>query len=130
MTMKTEVATNMNTTALTAHNSVLRGKRVLLVGGDPRPSQQQAMEDGLGVAELRWLETRPTTSLSRLRKYVASEQYDVVIVAVRWARYGFGGLAKVCRRHGIAFVRLPSGINSDQIAFQARDQIGQRLSAL
>ncbi|MBL8820629.1 MAG: hypothetical protein JNL58_31695 [Planctomyces sp.] len=107
--------------------SVLHGQRVLLIGGDPRPGQQRAIASELKLTHFRWMETRRTTSINRLRKIVASEQFDVVIVALRWARYSFSELSHMCRQHGIAFVRLPGGMNPGQIAFQANEQIGRQL---
>lgn len=107
--------------------SILRGKRVLLLGGDPRSHQQKAIENQLELDQLKWFGTRKSTALGRLQRIVANETCDCVVLALRWASHSYSEVALICRHRGIPFLRLPGGISPAQIAHQAGMQISHRL---
>ncbi len=106
----------------------LKGKRVLLLGGDPRPYQKDKIEHELGLSYLWWIETRANTSVERLERVIAGDDFDLVVIALRWARYRFSGLVNTCSNRGIPFLRMPGGISPAQILHQASLQVSQRLS--
>lgn len=104
----------------------LRGKVVVMVGGDERPQHRAAIEKAFELKELRWLATRPHESHSKLVPNVVRSDVDVVMLLIRWASHSFGDLRDTCENHDKAFIRLPRGYNPSSIAHEFMQQVGRR----
>lgn len=107
--------------------ALLRGKVVVLIGGDRRPGAAEALERALGLEELRWVETRPHEPVSHFESDVSRADVDVVMLAIRWTSHSHGEVQKMCEQHGKPFVRLPGGYGPSQVALQVMGQISDRL---
>jgi hypothetical protein len=108
---------------------LLRGRNVVLIGGDRRPYAQEALRETFGLKELVWLDTREHQSIEGFEPYVARPDVAVVLLAIRWSSHSFGEVKDFCDKHGKPLVRLPSGYNPNQVAFQVLAQCGERLQA-
>ncbi|MGD9691320.1 MAG: hypothetical protein AB7G17_00595 [Phycisphaerales bacterium] len=106
---------------------ILRGKVVVLIGGERRPGAAEALERSLALEELRWVETKPHESVSKFESDVSRPDVDVVLLAIRWTSHSHGDVQKMCERYGKAFVRLPGGYSPSQVAMQVIGQVSDRL---
>lgn len=106
---------------------LLKGSSMVLIGGDRRPSAQQAIKDAFALQDLIWIATREHQSIDVLEPYVARPDVAVVVLAIRWASHSFGDVQDFCDRHGKPLVRLPAGYNPNQVAIQIMQQASRRL---
>lgn len=108
--------------------NLLRGKKVLLVGGHRRPQAQRALEEAFELEELIWPSTDKHESLSVFEPDVAKPGVAVVIMAIRWSSHSYGELKALCDKYDKLFVRLKAGYNANQVARAILDQAGIELA--
>ena len=108
--------------------TLLEGGVMVLIGGDVRPHTQRALERDLGLAEVRWCETRAGMPLDRVESEIHRDDVTVVVLAIRWSSHIYGSFAEVCKQIDVPFVRLKAGYNSSQVARHVLDQAGDRLA--
>jgi hypothetical protein len=106
---------------------LLRGRKVVLIGGTRRPHIEAALQSALGVM-LDWIETREHESLAGFEQHVARPAVELVLLAIRWSSHSYGEVKLFCDRHGKLFVRLPGGLSPNQVAAQILAQCGERLA--
>lgn len=106
---------------------LLRGKSLVLIGGDRRGGAYQVIKDAFGLKELIWIETREHQSIDGFESYVARPEVAVVLLAIRWASHSYGEVREFCDRHGKPLVRLPGGYGLNQVAAQIMSQCSGRL---
>jgi len=104
-------------------NRWLRGKRVVLIGGDRRPRAKAALEAAFELAELDWLSSRSHQSFYDFESAIAHPTAALVLLAIRWSSHSFGEVKTLCDRYGKPFVRLPGGYNPEQVAQQIVQQV-------
>ncbi len=126
-----EVAPSGPRTDIQRVADVLRGKTMLIVGGDPRREHAERLRAAFELAEVLWPETRETSpSFSIFEPYVARPEVALVLLLIKWNRHGVTEeLPAVCERHAKPVVRLTAGYNPDQVAAQILKQAGKRLGA-
>ena len=107
--------------------TVLAGKRVVLIGGDERPTRRDAIVRALDLAELHWVATKSGGSRESIQAAVSRDDVAVVLLLIRWASHGYGDYCEVCRRFGKPFVRLPGGYSANTIASECIRQVGKQL---
>jgi len=112
-----------------AARKLLQGRSIVLIGGDQRPHQRDAIANQLGLNELIWIPTNHGTPVKSFAPAVANDDVAVVLLAVRWASHSFGDVQVYCDRFGKPLVRLPGGYSPEQIAHQILTQCGERLEA-
>ena len=108
---------------------LLRGRRVVLIGGEPRPQAKAALERAFGLDELTWLSAPAHSSYYHFEPAVARPDTAVILLMIRWSSHSFGEVKSICDRHGKPLVRLPGGYNPAQVAFQILQQCGGQLAA-
>ena len=106
---------------------LLRGKRVILIGGANRPHAKAALERDFELEELVWVITAAHESVSNFEPLVARPDTALVILAIRWSSHSFGEVQRICEAYGKPFVRLPAGYNPQQVARQILAQCSGRL---
>lgn len=106
---------------------LLKGKTIILLGGDRRPHAHDSLKDAFGLKELIWIETREHESLAAFIPYVARPEVAVVLLAIRWASHSYGEIKKCCEEYGKPMVRLPGGYNANQVAMQIVQQCSGHL---
>jgi hypothetical protein len=107
--------------------ALLRGKSIVVIGGENRPVACQTLKSQFGLKELIWLETRPHESLDRFLPYVSRPEVAAVLLAIRWSSHSYGDVRQFCDAHGKPLVRLPGGYNPNQVAAQIVAQASERL---
>jgi hypothetical protein len=105
----------------------LKGKSIVLIGGERRPYSYDALKSALGLQDLIWIETREHQSIDGFEPYVARPDVAAIVLAIRWTSHAFGDVKQFCDKHGKPLVRLPAGYNPNQVAHQILQQCGDRL---
>jgi hypothetical protein len=105
---------------------VLRGRTVVMVGGDERPQHRKAIEDAFELRELRWVATRPHETHANIVPALTRDDVDLVLLLIRWASHSYSELRNECERCDTPFVRVPGGYNPRAIAHEVLKQVGQR----
>lgn len=106
---------------------LLRGKCMVLIGGECRPHSQAALENAFDLEELVWVEAREHESLDKFEPSVARPDVAVVVLAIRWSSHSYGDVKIFCERYGKPLVRLPAGYNPNQVAANILSQCSGRL---
>lgn len=108
---------------------LLRGKSVVLIGGNRRREAQESLRRALGLKDLIWIETREHEAIAGFEPLIARADVAVVLLAIRWSSHAFGDVKQLCDRHGKLLVRLPGGYNPNQVAAQILAQSSMQLSS-
>jgi len=110
--------------------AVLRGRAMLVIGGEPRQEAEQRLRDSFKLAHLHWPVTREgAPDVYSLEPLIARPDVVVVVLLVRWSRHALNEVAALCDRHGKPLVRETRGYNPVQIASSILEQCGKRLGA-
>lgn len=105
---------------------LLEGRRVFLVGGQKNEMARRALERDLLIGELRWMTTNEHQSTAPFEPEVA--RADVVIVLIRFSGHAFvDDLAEMCDRYDKAYVRVPAGYSTAQVAHHVLKQASRKL---
>ena len=107
--------------------TLLQGQRIVFIGGERRLAAEEALRNAFALKELIWLEGHDQT-YTAFEPYVARPDVNVVILALRWSRHGFGQVKEYCDHYDKLFVRLVGGYNPNQVAHVLLKQIGDRLA--
>ena len=107
-------------------DDLIRGKRLLIVGGDPRPHHIRRIQMTLGFSAVEWIETRSSDPLGRKAVgAVEQSRADIVIVLIGLVRHAHAKrLSAACKESGTLLVRYrgksphPNGLR-DAIESQA-----------
>ena len=108
---------------------LLRGRNLVLIGGDRRPGAKESLETAFGLGELDWIATREHESTSSFESHVARPEVAAVLLAIRWASHSFGDVKTFCDTYGKPLVRLPGGYNPNRVAVEVLSQCSERLEA-
>ena len=108
---------------------LLRGREVVLIGGQARPVHKAALMRAFGLTDVRWLCTPDHTSFTVFEPDVARPEVAVVLLAIRWSNHDYDGVRAYCEEYGKPLVRLPGGYNANQVAHHILYQAGARLRA-
>lgn len=106
----------------------LKGKRLVLVGGDQRDNARLALKEAFALDDVIWLDSQPHQSLDRFKPHILHDKVKIVALLIRWASHSYGELGRFCQRHGKMFVRLPTGYSPNQVANQIMAQCGYLLN--
>lgn len=105
----------------------LRGRTVVIVGGDDRPHSRENIEREFELSELKWLASREHSSIEQFRAAIIHPDTALVILMIRWASHSYEDLQEICEPAGKPFVRLPGGYNPSQLAHQILEQASEQL---
>ena len=105
--------------------TLLEGRTVLLIGGDPQPCRIQAYIKAFNLAAVEWPETRHYQSNERLTTLIERADVAVVAVAIRWASHSRSELRQVVQRAGKPWVVMERGLNPAQFASAVIEQCSE-----
>lgn len=105
--------------------TMLEGRTLLLIGGDPQPRRIQAYIKAFGLTGVEWPETRHHQSNERLTILIERPDVAVVAVAIRWASHSRSELRQVVQRAGKPWVVLERGLNPAQFACALLEQCSE-----
>jgi len=107
---------------------LLRGRAMVLIGGQTRPYAANALTTALELGDLIWLEGSHSSYFA-FEPHVARPDVAVVLLAVRWSAHGFAEVKAFCDKYAKPLVRLPAGCSPNQVAHHILGQVGDRLAA-
>jgi hypothetical protein len=107
----------------------LRGREVVLIGGQNRPNHKAALIKAFGLTDVRWIATPEHTSFTVFEPDVAAPDVALVLLAIRWSSHDYESVRTYCDQYGKPLVRLPGGYNANQVAHHILAQAGDRLRA-
>lgn len=93
------------------HWHLTRGKRAVMVGGDPREQNRVRIQESFGFASLGWVRTEfRVREVDALRESVERGGVDMVIVLTPFVGHTVDDkLVSVCRDRGVPYVPVHSG---------------------
>lgn len=102
-----------------------RGKRVVMIGGDPREPNRERIERAFGFDELSWMKTEfSPRSIQAARERVASGGTDFVIILRRFVGHDTDDqIIPACAQAGTPWISVPSGYGIERI----RQEIERRI---
>ncbi len=109
--------------------SLVRGKSIVLIGGNRRREAQESLRIALGLKDLVWIETKEHQAVDTFEPLIARPDVAVVMLAIRWSSHAFADVRAICERHGKPLVRLPGGYSPNQVAAQVLAQCSDQLSS-
>lgn len=94
-----------------------RGKRAVIVGGDPREPNRVRIQLAFGFAELAWEQSHERPNLlAQVRDRVIGGRVDFVIILRRFIGHDVDNVVlPACRVAGVAWVSVPSGYGISRI---------------
>jgi hypothetical protein len=108
---------------------LLRGREIVLIGGQNRPNHKAALMKAFGLTDVRWIVTPEHTSFTVFEPDVAAPEVALVLLAIRWSSHDYDSVRTYCEQYGKPLVRLPGGYNANQVAHHIMSQAGDRLRA-
>lgn len=89
---------------------VLRGKRLLILGGKPRPEVKETLTEQLGLAEVAWPDGWDhQLDLASISRSIRGGKHDLAVMLVRFAGHTTGNLREDCQAAGVPWVMLDKG---------------------
>jgi len=107
----------------------LRGREIVLIGGQDRPKHKAALMRAFCLADIRWIVTPEHTSYTHFEPDVARHEVALVLLAIRWSSHDYESVKTYCDQYGKPLVRLPGGYNANQVGHHIMAQAGDRLRA-
>jgi len=106
---------------------LLDGRSVAMFIGGNRPHAKRALENAFRLKELVWVNTSKKPSYQTFEAPISRPDIAVVLFPNRWAGHGYKKMARFCTKYNKPMVRLPGGVNPNQVAAQIVAQCSQRL---
>lgn len=102
-----------------------RGKRVLMIGGDPREPNRERIERAFGFGELAWMKTEfSPRSIQAARERVTTGGADLVVILRRFVGHDTDDqIVPACAQTGTPWISVPSGYGIERI----RQEIERRI---
>ncbi|MGC8639767.1 MAG: hypothetical protein ACP5XB_07790 [Isosphaeraceae bacterium] len=108
---------------------LLGGRSIVLIGGDRRRDNQEALRKAFRLESVIWIETKEHQSIYTFEHQIARPEVVLVLLAIRWSSHAFGEIRHLCEAHGKPLVRLPGGYNPNQVALQILSQSSDQLGS-
>ena len=118
-----------STAEVEAVAQLLKGRTIVLIGGDRRAHAEVALKRAFRLRDLVWISTRSHESTAGFEPPINQPDVAMVLLAIRWASHSFGDIKAFCHRAGKPLVRLPGGYNPQQVAVQILKQASGMLAA-
>lgn len=110
--------------------TLLHGRALLIIGGDPRPEHQERLRAAFALSAVHWPPTRERSpDVGAFEPWIARGDVAVVVLLIRWIRHALGEVSSSCERHSKPMARITGGYNPSQIAVAVLEQCGKRLAA-
>lgn len=107
--------------------TLLQGRTIVMIGGEPRPEAKRSLEKALQLEELLWVTSSKHQSIETFEPVIARPDVALVLLAIRWSSHSFGDVRNYCEQYGKPLVRLPAGYNANQVAAQVLAQASGQL---
>ena len=118
-----EQTLSVRSAEMTAIANNLKGKTLVVIGGEARPYAKEALREAFGLDHVAWITTREHGSAEVFAPYIRASGVGLVLLAIRWSSHCFGVVRDYCREANVPFVRLPAGYNPSQVTHQIVEQV-------
>jgi hypothetical protein len=116
-------------TTVFAVRAMLRGKRMVIIGGERRPDAIERLTAAFELHDVEWVKLREHGSGLPMRAPIARSDTAVVVVIVKLAGHLHAEEARVfASETGKACVMLAGGYNPEQVAVEILKQASGRLN--
>jgi hypothetical protein len=106
----------------------VRGRALLLLGGDPRNEHVENLRKTLKLSALHWPQTREDApDVDSFEPWIARVDVAAVVLLIRWSRHAYGDVTRLCDRYDKPLVRIEAGYNVVQISRGLVEQASERL---
>lgn len=107
---------------------MVRGRRMVIVGGERREEAAARIRSAFELSELEWVELPEHSSSAPAEAPIRRPDTRIVLILIRLAGHlHVEDVTAFCERHGKALVRLPAGYNPERIAAEVLEQVSGKL---
>ena len=106
---------------------LLKGRAVVLIGGEVDQFAKARLERTFGLSELIWLAAHHEHSVERFAAPVQRADVALVMVVIRWMSHGHGDVIQYCEPLGKPLARLLGTTNPNRVAHDVLSQCGDVL---
>ncbi len=108
--------------------ALVRGRALLVLGGDRRQEHQRKLQEVLELSAALWPATKEDApDVYSFEPLIARADVAAVVLLIRWSRHAFGQAKDLCDTHDKPLVRVEAGYNVAQIARALVEQASLRL---
>jgi hypothetical protein len=108
---------------------LLRGKSMVIIGGEERHERTEEIKRSFGLAHVRWISVRHSHSYRDFSPAIEAEAVAVVVLLSRFVPESFRKCKKLCKNASVPQVSISSGYGVNQLAAAILNQAGDRLKA-
>lgn len=109
---------------------LLRGRQIVVIGGEPRVDAVRRMEDAFSLKHVEWVRLSEHGSTGRMEAPIGSPDTALVLVLVKLAGHLHAEEARtLAKGAGKPYVLLPAGYNPEQMADAVLTQASEQLRA-
>jgi hypothetical protein len=108
---------------------LLRGKSMVIIGGEERHERTEEIKRSFGLAHVRWISVRHSHSYRDFSPAIEAEAVAVVVLLSRFVPESFRKCKKLCRNASVPQVSISGGYGVNQLAAAILNQAGDRLKA-
>lgn len=108
---------------------LLRGKSMVIIGGEERHERTEEIKRSFGLAHVRWISVRHSHSYRDFSPAIEAEAVAVVVLLSRFVPESFRKCKKLCKNASVPQVSVSGGYGVNQLAAAILTQAGDRLKA-
>ncbi len=107
---------------------LLAGRKVVMIGGAPRPRTHKWLQESLGLGELVWETIGEHEATLKFQQIVQAPGVAVVLILVRWVGHGHADdIRTYCLQVRRPYVTVVRGYRLEQLAEEILQQRGDEL---
>ncbi|TWT63736.1 hypothetical protein [Rubinisphaera italica] len=110
---------------------LLRGRKVVMVGGSPRPLTEEKIREAFQLQEFVWKEAVVHSPAIQYQPIVQDPEVTLVLVLIKLVGHGHSeGVRQYCREVDKPYILIPSGYGINHLAHDILKQRGEDLRNL
>ncbi|WP_339743738.1 hypothetical protein [uncultured Rubinisphaera sp.] len=110
---------------------LLRDRKVLMVGGSPRPLTEEKIREAFQLQEFVWKEAVVHSPAIQYQSIVQDPEVTLVLVLIKLVGHGHSeGIRQYCREVDKPYVLIPSGYGINHLAHDILKQRGEDLKVI
>ncbi|MCA9080423.1 MAG: hypothetical protein KDA58_07680 [Planctomycetaceae bacterium] len=111
--------------------NLLRGRKLVMIGGVPKPQTQAKIQEAFELGELIWERTNEHEATLKFQPIVQSPDVAAVLLLIRWVGHGHAeDIKHYCTQVRKPWIFIPRGYGINQLAHEILQQRGEELNAL
>lgn len=107
------------------YHSALKGKRALILGGEPHEDARKRLQDALGLASLEWVNAEDVKNIQQAASAIRGGTADLAIILRRFIGHNVDRtIIPACRTAGVLWVSVERGYGVAQIKAAVEQFLG------